>query len=194
MSDDPWLDRWLVLVAQRAGGKPVLELGCGSGRDTEVLSAAGHHVVAIDFSPEAIAQARQRAPACTFFCQDVRANFPVSPLSVNVVVASLSLHYFPWNETLVLARRVYDTLARTGVLLCRLNSTNDHHYGAAGHAAIDRNYYLVDGEAKRFFERADVEAMFACGWKVLDLQESVIRRYAFPKVVWEIVVEKEPGV
>jgi hypothetical protein len=34
---DPWLQPWLALVRERAGNAPVLELGCGSGRDTATL-------------------------------------------------------------------------------------------------------------------------------------------------------------
>lgn len=45
---DPWLERWLPLVAGRAGGQQILELGCGSGRDTETLAGAGLAVVGIE--------------------------------------------------------------------------------------------------------------------------------------------------
>lgn len=191
--EDPWLARWLPLVAARAAAHPVLELGCGSGIDTETLARAGHDVIALDLSPAAIAAARERVPSCTFHCQDLRAPFPVAAGAVNVVVASLSLHYFPWDETLALAGRIRATLALTGLLLCRLNSTNDRHYGAHGHAAIERNYYLVDGEPKRFFDRADVERLFATGWRVLHQEETVFRRYALPKAAWEVIAEVGAG-
>jgi len=40
LAGDPWLARWLPLLAERAGGRPVLELGCGGGRDTATLAEA----------------------------------------------------------------------------------------------------------------------------------------------------------
>ena len=194
MNDDPWLDRWMPLVAQRAGALPVLELGCGAGLDTAVLCEAGHRVIALDLAPASIAKAKARAPAAQLHCQDVRAPFPVGPQSVNVVVASLSLHYFPWDETVALVRRIRAVLCQAGVLLCRLNSTNDHHHGAVGHTAIEQNYYLVDGEPKRFFSQSDVQALFAHGWRSLCLEEKVIHRYVFPKAAWEVVLERtEPA-
>jgi hypothetical protein len=107
-----------------------------------------------------------------------------------VVVASLSLHYFPWPETLALAQRIRDVLAPAGFLLCRLNSTNDHNYGASGHQAIDGNYYLVNGEPKRFFSEPAVRELFASGWHVHALQEKVIQRYAHAKHVWEAVLAR----
>ena len=111
----------------------MLELGCGGGRDSAALTAAGHRVVGVDLSTKAIANARVRVPTATFHCQDIRAPFPVE--RAGVVIASLSLHYFPWAETEALVERIRQLLVPAGVLLCRLNSTNDHHFGASGPSA-----------------------------------------------------------
>jgi len=187
---DQWLARWLPLIAERAGGQPVLELGCGGGRDTATLAAAGHRVVAIELSPEAVARARERVPSVQIHCQDIRAPFPLAERSVGVVVASLSLHYFDWSETIALAGRVHEVLKPDGVLLCRLNSTNDHHFGASGHPEIEKDFYLVDGTPKRFFDRNAVDRLFAHGWRMLAIEEKVIDRYDRPKSVWEAVLER----
>jgi SAM-dependent methyltransferase len=186
---DPWLDPWLQLVALHGGSEPVLELGCGSGRDTEVLAAAGHRVVALDQSPEKIEAARSRVPSADFHWQDVRAPFPASASQASVVVASLSLHYFSWGETVALVARIHALLSPAGLLLCRLNSTNDLHFGVTGYPEIEKDLYLVDGLSKRFFDRTAVEDLFVEGWHTLRLQEQTIHRYAHPKVVWEIVAE-----
>jgi trans-aconitate methyltransferase len=131
--DDRWLDRWLALVADRAAGQPVLELGCGAGRDTEVLAGAGNLVVGLDLSPAQVDAARSRVPSAQLSCQDVRDPFPAAAARTRVVVASLSLHYFAWSETVALVQRIRELLLPNGLLLCRLNSTNDVHYGAVGH-------------------------------------------------------------
>jgi SAM-dependent methyltransferase len=187
-TSDPWLQRWLKLIAERATGLPILELGCGGGRDSEVLAAAGHEVVGIDLSAKAVANAKQRVPKAAFHHQDIQGPWPVA--RAGVVVASLSLHYFPWAQTEALVERVRQVLVPAGVLLCRLNSTNDHHFGASGHPPIDENYYSVDGEPKRFFDRASVERLFARGWRMLHNEEGVIDRYDRPKSAWEVVLEK----
>ena len=177
------------MIGERAAERPVFELGCGGGRDSESLVAAGHRVVGIDLSREAVARARQRVPSARFLCQDMRAGFPIA--QAGVIVASLSLHYFPWTETAALVARIRDTLLADGVLLCRLNSTNDHHFGASGHPALEHNYYLVDGRPKRFFDRAAVERLFADGWNAISVEERVIDRYDHPKAAWEAVFEKK---
>jgi SAM-dependent methyltransferase len=191
LKSDPWLGRWMALVKERAADLSLLELGCGSGQDTAALAQVCNRIFAVDLSPVAIATASAAAPMAQFFCQDVRAPFPTAAGQPAVVVASLSLHYFTWAETLQLAQRIHTALAPTGLLLCRLNSTNDHHYGASGHPEIEPHYYLVDGEPKRFFDHAAVQALFNGGWRVLSMQEQTIARYAKPKVVWEIILEKD---
>jgi SAM-dependent methyltransferase len=185
---DRWLDRWLELIASRAAGLPILELGCGGGRDSAVLVAAGHRVVGIDLSSVAVARARERAPSAEFHCRNIHAPWPVD--RAGVILASLSLHYFPWDETVALVERIRLTLATEGVLLCRLNSTNDHYFGASGHSAIDENFYLVNGAPKRFFDRAAVDRLFAHGWRMLHKQEGAIARYDHPKSVWEVILER----
>jgi SAM-dependent methyltransferase len=186
---DRWLEPWLALIAARTDGRPILELGSGAGRDTEVLTGAGHSVVALDLSASQVAAARSRAPSAQLYCQDVRDPFPASAAKARVVVASLSLHYFGWGETVALVERIRALLAPAGLLLCRLNSTGDVHYGAVGHPEIEKDYYLVDGRPKRFFDRAAVEALFGTGWRALSLREQTVQRYEQPKVLWEIVAE-----
>lgn len=189
MNADPWLERWLPLIAEHSRQKPILELGCGQGDDTSTLANAGHRVVALDLSAECVAQVRQKVPSAHVFQQDVRAPFPEKQCGTSVVIASLSLHYFEWPETLALIGRIQQTLAHPGLFLCRLNSTNDHHYGASGHPLISENYYRVDGEPKRFFDRDSVLKLFTNGWRVLSMEEQVTHKYERPKAVWEVVLE-----
>src|SRR5260370_22112081 len=122
-TEDPWLSRWLSLISERAAGLPILDLGCGGGRDSEVLVAAGQRVVGIDLSSSAISNARQRVPSAEFHCQDVRRPFPLE--HAGVILARLSLPSFPRNETVAVVERIHQLLRSGGVLLCPLNSTRD---------------------------------------------------------------------
>jgi len=190
MNRDLWLNRWLQLVRERAEQTSVLELGCGRGQDTATLVEAGLPVIAIDLSPSEIEHARALVPGADYFVQDVRAPFPASTNHVGVVVASLSLHYFTWIETIDLVARIHSALQPNGILLCRLNSTKDHNFGAAGYPEIEKNFYLVEGKPKRFFNRAAVDALFSQGWQTLSLEEHVVERHFKPKVVWEIILQR----
>lgn len=191
MSSDPWLNRWLPLLLERASNRPILEIGCGSGEDTETLLAAGARVIAFDVSYDAVVRARHRAPAARILCQDVRQPFPHEEDALGAIVASLSLHYFPWIETINLVTRIQHTLRPNGLFICRLNSTQDHNYGASGHPQIDQDYYLVNGEPKRFFSSTAVDKLFERGWTVLSQEHMVTGKYAQPKALWEVVVERD---
>lgn len=189
MTSDPWLNRWLPLLKERAKTGVVLEIGCGSGTDTATLADLGLTVHAFDLSESAVQAARLRSPSAIIECRDVRASLPIQ--SAEAVVASLSLHYFPWQETVAIEQRIRDVLRPNGVLLCRLNSTEDHHFGASGHPMIEPNYFLVDGQPKRFFDKASVEQLFNRGWRYLSLEHRVTDKYLKPKAAWEVVLERD---
>lgn len=192
MLHDPWLKRWLPVLRETARARelPVLELGCGTGDDTATLVEAGLAVTAFDISSAAVAAARFRVPAATVSCQDVRDPFPLSVGAAGAVVASLTLHYFPWAETVELVRRIRETLAPRGLLLCRLNSTEDKNFGAAGNPAIEPNFYMVDGQPKRFFDEQSVDEIFEYGWDVLSKEHQTTRKYVRTKALWEVVLRR----
>ncbi|MBV8624577.1 MAG: class I SAM-dependent methyltransferase [Herbaspirillum sp.] len=187
---DPWLDRWLDLLKSRAGAKPVLEIGCGFGDDTAVLDGAGLSVIGFDLSAEAVAVTRARVPAARIGQQDVRDPLPAGSVQLGAIVASLSLHYFSWKDTIGIVERIRHALRPGGILLCRLNSTQDTHFGADSAELIEPGYFLVQGEAKRFFDEAAVARLFGEGWNVLGREHRTTDKYHLPKSVWEIVVER----
>jgi SAM-dependent methyltransferase len=189
ITPDPWLTRWQPLIARYAQEGPILELGCGPGDDTCTLAAAGYPIVTLDCSPAAVAQTRARVPDADVHLQDLRAPFPLGLGAASVVLASLSLHYFAWQETLDLVARIHRTLAPRGLFLCRLNSTRDHHFGASGHPEIAENFYSVNGEPKRFFDRATLLRLFTPDWQLLSIEEQLTHKYTQPKAVWELALE-----
>lgn len=73
----------------------VLELGSGTGKNTEFLAAHARSVIAMDVSEGMIARAHQRIPTSNvkFVRHDVRDSWPVPPASVDAVVANLILEH-----------------------------------------------------------------------------------------------------
>jgi ubiquinone/menaquinone biosynthesis C-methylase UbiE len=76
-------------------GRDVLELGCGTGKNTAWLAAHARHVLAMDFSAGMLAEARRRVrePTVRFVQHDVRAAWPVDAGAVDVVVGNLVLEH-----------------------------------------------------------------------------------------------------
>lgn len=76
-------------------GRDVLELGCGTGKNTAFLAEHAKRVVAVDFSEGMIARAHSRIVTSNvqFLRHDVREVWPVPSASVDVVVANLILEH-----------------------------------------------------------------------------------------------------
>ena len=89
-----------ALVVRRAplvlAGKDVLELGSGTGKNTEWLAKNARHVTALDFSLGMIARAHERlgpGNGVRFVQHDVCDPWPLESASVDLVVANLILEH-----------------------------------------------------------------------------------------------------
>jgi SAM-dependent methyltransferase len=184
MRNDPWLEKWLELIRKKSAGGHVLELGCGNGRDTVDLLAAGCKVTAMDISWENVAECAAAAPKAGILQMDLSKPLPFAKDSASVIIASLSLHYFSWNVTLQIASEIRRCIKNGGLLLTRFNSTKDRYYGSTSTLEIERNFYNVGTGTKRFFDEDSVR-LFLQGWDIQFLEENVIDRYKKPKYVWE---------
>ena len=76
-------------------GARVLELGCGTGKNSEWLAAQARELVALDFSPGMLDVARRRVRAAhvRFVEHDITRPWPVDPASCDVVVGNLVLEH-----------------------------------------------------------------------------------------------------
>jgi malonyl-CoA O-methyltransferase len=79
----------------RIDGRRVLELGCGTGKNSAWLAERARELVALDFSAGMLAVARGRvlAPHARFVEHDIRAPWPVGAGEVDVVVGNLVLEH-----------------------------------------------------------------------------------------------------
>jgi ubiquinone/menaquinone biosynthesis C-methylase UbiE len=76
-------------------GARVLELGCGTGKNSEWLAAQAHSLVALDFSPGMldVARRRVRSERVRFVEHDITRPWPVEPSSIDVVIGNLVLEH-----------------------------------------------------------------------------------------------------
>ena len=73
----------------------ILELGCGTGKNTGWLSEKADFVIALDFSSNMIAKAKQKVTAenVTFIEADLIKEWPVKPGWANLITCSLVLEH-----------------------------------------------------------------------------------------------------
>lgn len=76
-------------------GRRVLEIGCGTGKNTEYLAQHARDLVAMDFSTGMLALAKQRVPHphVRFVQHDVREPWPIDNNSIDVVIGNLVLEH-----------------------------------------------------------------------------------------------------
>ena len=76
-------------------GARVLELGCGTGKNSEWLATHAHSLVALDFSPGMLdfARRRVRSERVRFVEHDITRPWPVDTASVDVLVVNLVLEH-----------------------------------------------------------------------------------------------------
>lgn len=113
----------------------VLELGCAAGHLTHELVAAGAHVVALDKSERMVSHARNRVgDHARIEVADLREPLHmVDGASMDLVVASLVLHYLPdWHGVL---REIHRVLEPGGALVMSV------HHPITGWLRSDRTDY-----------------------------------------------------
>ena len=76
-------------------GKRILELGCGTGLNTEYLAQNGGHVTGVDLSERMLAKARQRIEAknVSFLTADITKPWDFKNASFDFIVANLVLEH-----------------------------------------------------------------------------------------------------
>ncbi|WP_020658087.1 GrpB family protein [Amycolatopsis benzoatilytica] len=137
-------DRPAILsLAGPVAGKSVLDVGCAAGHLSAKLAAAGADVLGVDASEAMISLARKEfGEAARFEVADVAHPLSIPDSSIDVVTASLVLHYLEdWTATLAELRRV---LRPGGLFVFSV-----HHPGEDWHWFERTNYFereLLDDE------------------------------------------------
>lgn len=187
-SYDAWLERYLPLLREAKG--PALDLGCGLGNATSFLLNHDIETISCDFSCRALDYVRNKFPKTTTILHDMRNKFPFEDGKFGIVVADLSIHYFTWEKTREIMGEINRILRAEGVFLFRVNSVNDLNYGAGEGREIERHYYSIEGDKKRFFDADDIAMLIADEWTVIRKAEDRMDRYGKEKHVWEVVLRK----
>lgn len=186
---DGWLEKYLI---QFPIGTNILDLGCGSGSDTEILLENGFKVCSADFSEEALSIMKTLVPEACCMKMDMTNPFPFDDNEFDIVVADLSLHYFEWNLTEKIVSEIKRVLKINGMLIARVNSDKDYSFGADNGEEIEPRFRLVNGRTKRFFGEEDIDKLFNM-WEICCKTEKVTERYLKTKAYWEIAARNRKG-
>jgi SAM-dependent methyltransferase len=100
---ESYLNTWVMLTNEMLpelinktnikSGNNVLDIGCGPGNSSSLLSRVGANVTGIDFSPKMIKVAMSKYPDITFQQADAE-KIPMPEKSFDVVVSNYVVHHF----------------------------------------------------------------------------------------------------
>lgn len=168
-SPDPLLEEWATHLDSR---RPVLDVGCGQGRNTLYLARLGMTVHAVDPSRVAMHQLRQRLSEegleVRTFCARFAETDPGGDAYGGVLVLGL-LQELEWPDIGSLTEFCQRHLAPEGLLLVTAFSTLDpiypfHHrtWQSIGH----NSFRSPEGGIRTYFEPDQILALFD-GYDVL---------------------------
>lgn len=189
---DPWLDDYKEEL-ERHRDSVILDLGCGTGANTQYLAERGFHVLSADYSREALANVRRFIPGSRTEYVDMNRPLPFADGSFHIIIADISLHYFGESSTVSLMEEIRRILKTEGILLARVSSMNDIYYGAGSGREIQPHFYDHGSYAQRYFDKADVERFFGMIGRCAYAEAAMTRKeayYSHPKMLYQVKAEK----
>ncbi|MGH9176902.1 MAG: class I SAM-dependent methyltransferase [Vicinamibacterales bacterium] len=188
----PWLDQFPdALIA----GQTALDIGCGRGDDALVLARAGLTVVALDVDREAIREAAGRVPAAAFVVADLRDGLAICTVAVDLITASLSLHYFDRATTAEIVRELHRVLRQGGTLLARVNVVGDVDSLWGQGIEHEPDFFEVEPDRfKRFFHEASLRETLEPAFDIgIIVPRPTLVHGAYPKQTLVVCAARRDG-
>lgn len=147
----------------------ILELGCGTGKNTGWLSEKADFVIALDFSANMIARAKQKINAenVTFTEADLTAEWPVKPGWANLITCSLVLEHIEDLEHIF--AEAARALKRNGkIYICELHPGRQY---AGSRATFEREGEIHTPDAFTHHLSDFLDAAKVYKFKLLEINE-----------------------
>ncbi len=139
-------------------GAKILDLGCGNGKYSAILTNLGHNVTGVDFSAEAVQWAKKKYPKCTFFN---RSMTKFRAKGMDAIVCINSYHCLTTEERKVLVRNVQNSLNEGGYLFLTALSREDSSYPRDSWIKQGENTYVDQNRLYHFFSEGELRLELA---------------------------------
>jgi bifunctional enzyme CysN/CysC len=153
------------------GGRSILEIGCGNGRDASFFSRQGHAVTALDRSAAAIEKCREDYAdlAIDFLAGDMTEHADVLRDGFDLVYSRFVLHAMPLQEEIGTLQAAFSALRPGGEILIECRSINDP---LARQGEVIGPTERIHGHYRRFIIMEDLQARLeTAGFEVLSAIE-----------------------
>jgi len=149
--------------------KSVLELGCGTGKNTALLAEIGERVCAIDLSPSMIEKAKDklRLHNVSFAVADITKPWPCESESYDLIVCNLVLEHIH-DLSFIFAEAFRVLVAKGRFFLCELHPTRQYE---GKQANFQRNGTMTAIEAFVHHLTDFTDAANDCGFSLQGMKE-----------------------
>ncbi len=169
-----------VPVLKKYGVKRVLDLGCGTGRNTRYLAKQGFQVMGVDKSPDAIEIARIKSPSIKFEVADAR-EIPFPENAFDAVVCTHVIEHHLEDEIKKIISEIARVTRKGGLLVLSTISSRDSAFGT-GKRLAENTYIGLDsfwdgGEIHHFFTRTELVNLLGRYYDLLDIRHSTYHNF-----------------
>lgn len=172
-NEEPSLFARDMLHKYMENGRNLVELGCGSGRDSLYFAKNGLNVTGIDASQVAIDELREKVSLdnCVFICDDFVSAESIYQIQYDYCYSRFTLHAINENQETQILKKAYDMLKEGGYLFIEARSVNDNKYGVG--QEVERNAFICDGHYRRFIVLTELlSKLKAVGFAIVESAES----------------------
>jgi cyclopropane fatty-acyl-phospholipid synthase-like methyltransferase len=178
---------------KKEGGRTILELGGGQGRDTLYFAREGLHVHALDYSREGVETIKVKADALgtsqsvTALQYDVRQPLPFDAEVFDGCYSHmLYCMALTTGQLEFISKEIWRTLKPGGLNIYTVRNTTDAHYQTGTHRGEDM-WEIGGGFIVHFFSREKVKGL-AKGYEIVDIEE--FEEGELPKKLFLVTLRK----
>jgi 2-polyprenyl-3-methyl-5-hydroxy-6-metoxy-1,4-benzoquinol methylase len=147
-------------------GREVLDVGCGVGLGTELLSKCGFDVTAIDISPKMVEFSKKRNPSSTI----IEGDFLTHSFNkkFDAIFSMAFIHLFPKKDAERVLQKIFKLLKKEGVLFFGTTLSKESKEGWE----IKRDPFFLKSEQKRYrkhwTEKELLDLLIKSGFSYID--------------------------
>lgn len=122
----------------------ILDFGCGSGRNTKVMSELGYHIFAMDYNKECLELTKEKLgdyPKIEYILNS-ELEVPLEENTIDCIVAWGSMFYLSRENEEKLFAGLTKVLKKDGLLLADYRAKDDWLYGCG--SEIEPDFYQLD--------------------------------------------------
>ncbi|MGB0929569.1 MAG: class I SAM-dependent methyltransferase [Chitinophagales bacterium] len=154
---------------QKFDFEAVVELGCGTGKNTEWLVEKAESIIALDFSEGMLAKARAKiaSPKVVFRQADITQNWNIPKDSTDLICCNLILEHI--EDLVIVFRQTYTALKKGGrFFVCELHPFKQY-LGGKARFETEKGVEVLETYTHHISDFTDVAAK--CGFRLVELKE-----------------------